>query len=133
MHFETYVFYGDAVGDRFARALIEKARAGVVVRLLYDWLGGLGKTSSGLVTRLPAGGVEVRCYNPPRLDAPLAWLSRDLRKSLVVDGERAFVTGLCVGEKWQGDPGRGRPAWRDTRHPAGIPATSRGLWPRSVG
>ena len=40
----------------------------------------------------------MRCYNPPRLDEPLGWLSRDHRKCLVVDGEIAFVTGLCVGQ-----------------------------------
>jgi phosphatidylserine/phosphatidylglycerophosphate/cardiolipin synthase-like enzyme len=58
--------------------------------------------------------VEVRCYNPPRLDQPLGWIGRDHRKCLVVDGEVAFVTGLCVGSMWEGVPERGRPGWRDT-------------------
>src|SRR5690606_16735736 len=42
------------------------------------------------------------------------WLSRDHRKMLVVDGEVGFVTGLCVGDAWIGDPARGIEPWRDT-------------------
>jgi cardiolipin synthase len=89
-------------------------RAGVRVRLLYDWLGGFGKTSRGFWNRLREGGVEVRCYNPPRFDNPFGWISRDHRKVIVVDRTVAFVTGLCVGRMWVGDPARGEAAWRDT-------------------
>ena len=64
--------------------------------------------------RLRNAGIEVRCFNPPRLDSPLGWLSRDHRKCLVVDGRVAFVTGLCVGKRWAGDPERGVEPWRDT-------------------
>ena len=106
VHFEMYIFRADAVGERFAQALLAKARSGVPVRLLYDWLGGLGNTPRRFWRRLREGGVDVRCYNPPRLDEPLGWLSRDHRKCIVVDGELAFVTGLCVGQAWEGDPGR---------------------------
>ena len=56
----------------------------------------------------------MRCFNPPRFDQPLAWLTRDHRKCVVVDGEVAFVTGLCVGQMWEGWPERGQPGWRDT-------------------
>jgi cardiolipin synthase len=58
--------------------------------------------------------VEVRCFNPPRFDSPFGWLSRDHRKVIVVDGQVAFVTGLCVGQRWVGDPARGIEPWRDT-------------------
>jgi len=114
VHFETYILHEDAVGERFARAFADKARSGVAVRLVYDWMGGLGNTSRRFWRRLREAGVEVRCYNPPRLDEPLGWLSRDHRKCLVVDAEVAFVTGLCVGQAWEGDPARGMAAWRDT-------------------
>ena len=112
--FESYIVHDDPIGHRFAEALIEKAREGVAVRLLYDWMGGLGKTSRRFWNRLREGGVEVRCYNPPRLESPLGWLSRDHRKMVSVDGEVGFVTGLCVGGKWAGDPARGIEPWRDT-------------------
>jgi len=114
VHFENYIFTEDAVGERFARALVEKATAGVPVRLVYDWMGGLGKTSRRFWKQLREGGVDVRCYNPPRLDEPLGWLSRDHRKCMVVDGALAFVTGLCVGQPWEGDPARHLDPWRDT-------------------
>ena len=87
---------------------------GVRVRLLYDWLGCIGKTSARFWRRLTAGGVEVRCFNPPRFDSPLGWLSRNHRKSISVDHRVAFVTGLCVGRMWIGEPKRGIEPWRDT-------------------
>ena len=114
IHFESYIIHDDDVGEQFAAALIAKARDGVAVRLIYDWLGGVGKTSRGFWSRLRAGGVAVRCYNPPRLGSPLGWLGRDHRKMLSVDGAVAFVTGLCVGRAWVGDPARGLAPWRDT-------------------
>jgi cardiolipin synthase A/B len=114
IHFEMYIIHEDDQGRLFADALIAKARDGIKVRLLYDWMGGFGKTSRAFWNRLRAGGVEVRCYNPPRFDSPLGWLSRDHRKLIAVDRTVAFVTGLCVGQAWVGDPARGVAPWRDT-------------------
>lgn len=114
IHFEMYIVHEDEQGELFADALLARARDGVTVRLLYDWMGGLGKTSRGFWNRLRAGGVEVRCYNPPRFDRPLGWLSRDHRKMISVDRSVAFVTGLCVGDAWVGNPARGFEPWRDT-------------------
>jgi cardiolipin synthase len=114
IHFENYIMHDDDVGQQFADVLIAMARQGVRVRLLYDWIGGVGKTSSRFWHRLTAGGVEVRCFNPPRVDSPLGWLSRNHRKSISVDHRVAFVTGLCVGRMWVGEPERGIEPWRDT-------------------
>ncbi|HEU4431855.1 MAG TPA: phospholipase D-like domain-containing protein [Pyrinomonadaceae bacterium] len=114
IHFECYIIHEDDIGWTFADALIAKAREGVRVRVLYDWLGGVGKTSSRFWKHLRAGGVEVRCYNPPQLDSPFGWLSRDHRKTISVDGEIGFVTGLCVGRMWVGDPDKNIEPWRDT-------------------
>jgi cardiolipin synthase len=114
VHFEMYFIEEDASGWKFADALAAKAREGVPVRLVYDWMGGFRRASRRFWNALRAGGVEVRCYNPPRPDSPLGWLSRDHRKMLAVDGEVGFVTGLCVGQAWAGDPARGIEPWRDT-------------------
>ena len=114
IHFESYIIHEDEVGWTFADAFIAKAREGVRVRILYDWLGGLGKTSRKFWNYLRSGGVEVRCYNAPRLDSPFGWLSRDHRKTLVVDGEVGFVTGLCLGRLWVGVPEKNIEPWRDT-------------------
>ena len=114
IHFESYIIHEDEAGWLFADALVARARAGVRVRLIYDWLGGAGKTSRSFWNHLRSGGVEVRAYNPPRLDSPLSWVSRDHRKTLTVDGRVGFVTGLCVGRMWVGDPDKKLEPWRDT-------------------
>ena len=102
------------MGRQFADALMAKAREGVPVRVLYDWMGAVGKTSQRFWSALRRAGVDVRCFNPFRLSSPLGWVHRDHRKSLVVDGRVGFVTGLCVGDAWVGDPAKGIPPWRDT-------------------
>jgi cardiolipin synthase len=114
VHFESYIIHDDPVGREFAELLAAKADAGVTVRLLYDWFGGLGHAGRRFWRRLRRAGVEVRCFNPPRFESPFGWLSRDHRKTIVVDHRLAFVTGLCVGQRWVGDPARRIAPWRDT-------------------
>jgi cardiolipin synthase len=111
IHFETYILHEDKIGKVFAEALCERARAGVKVRLLIDWLGNLMKTSPKFWRMLRQAGVEARSFGYPTLDSPLGWVSRDHRKSLVIDGRVAFVSGLCVGDDWTDD---GHEAQRDT-------------------
>lgn len=112
VHFDCYMVHDDGIGEQFADALIARARAGIRVRLLFDWVGALGATSTAFRRRLRQAGVDVRAFNPPVLWRPLAWLSRDHRKMLAVDGRVAFVSGLCVGDDWVGTATR--QAWRDT-------------------
>jgi cardiolipin synthase len=114
IHFESYIVHEDEQGQLFAEALMEKARAGVSVRLIYDWVGGLTATSNKFWRALKHAGVEVRCFNPPSFVSPLAWLGRDHRKLLTVDGKIGFVAGLCVGQMWVGEPEKGIEPWRDT-------------------
>ncbi|MGD9562751.1 MAG: phosphatidylserine/phosphatidylglycerophosphate/cardiolipin synthase family protein [Pyrinomonadaceae bacterium] len=112
--FESYIIHDDEQGELFADAIIKKAKEGVEVKLIYDWMGGFGKTSRRFWRRLRENGVEVRCYNPPRLLDPLGVLSRDHRKTMIVDGRIAFVSGLCVGQDWVGRPDKDIAGWRDT-------------------
>jgi cardiolipin synthase A/B len=114
IHFEAYILHADRAGREFASLLNERARAGVAVRVLYDWLGACGWPRWGFWRDLRAAGVEVRCFNPPAVGSPFGWVSRDHRKCLVVDGRVAFVSGLCVGDDWVGDAARGVAPWRDT-------------------
>ena len=63
IHFETYILHEDKIGKVFAEALCERARAGVKVRLLIDWLGNLMKTSPKFWRTAEAGrrrGAELR-------------------------------------------------------------------------
>lgn len=114
IHFESYIIHHDRTGNLFAEALIERAKAGVTVRVLYDWLGAFGAARRRFWRTLAAAGVDVRAFNPPRIDSPFGWMARDHRKMLAIDGRVAFVTGLCVGDAWVDDPATGREAWRDT-------------------
>lgn len=111
---ESYFIAEDEVGAEFAAALCERARAGVRVHVLYDWIGGMRRASRRFWRGLADAGVEVRAFNRPHLLSPFEALHRDHRKSLTVDGRIGFVTGLCIGRMWQGDAARGRAAWRDT-------------------
>ena len=113
IHLENYIIRGDHTGRRFAAALAERAGAGVRVRVLYDALGSFG-TRRGYWNSLTRAGVEVRAFHPLLSLRPLDVLARDHRKLLVVDGDRAVVGGLCIGDEWAGDPRRGRQPWRDT-------------------
>ena len=114
VHFENYIFTSDAAGRLFRDALIAKAREGVAVRVLYDWMGCLTKTRPGFFRPLRQAGAEVLCFNRPRLDSPFGWLSRNHRKTISVDGEIGFVAGLCVGDVWVGDEAKRIQPWRDT-------------------
>ena len=57
IHLEVYILADDTIGRRFAEVLARKARAGVRVRLVYDWLGALGKAGTALL----AGAARGRC------------------------------------------------------------------------
>jgi cardiolipin synthase A/B len=114
IHFESFIIHEDDVGRQFASALCEKARAGVHVRVVYDWLGAVGKTSRRFWRTLKEAGVEVRGFNPPRYDEPFGWFNRDHRKMISVDGQLGFVMGLCVGRDWVGRPEKNIEPWRDT-------------------
>ena len=113
VHFDNYIFRDDQTGRRIADALAARAADGLPVRLLSDWLGSSG-TSRRFWKDLERRGVQVRLFNRPRLlDLP-SLLSRNHRKVVVADGNRAIVGGLCIGNEWAGDADRGRLPWRDT-------------------
>lgn len=111
---ENYIIRNDEVGRRMRDALAASAAAGVAVCVVRDWLGCLGLDGKRFWQPLLDAGGEVRSYNPPRFSSPLGWISRDHRKLLVIDNELACITGVCVSQKWLGDPARKIPPWRDT-------------------
>lgn len=111
---ENYIVRDDEVGRAFRDALVERARSGVLVAVIVDWLGCLGQSRRSFWTPLRAAGGQVRIYNPPKLGEPFGWISRDHRKLLVVDGLYGFLSGVCISAKWLGNPARNIPPWRDT-------------------
>lgn len=112
--FENYIIEEDEIGTAFADALIERAKAGVQVRLLRDWLGCTTGSSRRFWRRMVDAGIELRTFNPPGLGSPLGWVSRDHRKMISVDGAVGFVAGLCVSQRWMGDARKRIEPWRDT-------------------
>lgn len=111
---ENYIIRDDEVGRAFRDALAERAAAGVQVAVVVDWMGCLGQSRSTFWRPLRAAGGEVRVFNPPRLGYPFSLVSRDHRKTLLVDGTQGFLSGVCISAKWLGDARRGVPPWRDT-------------------
>ena len=111
--FENYIIRADTIGRTFRDELAGRAAAGVKVRLLLDWLGSFTTPRSFWEPLVAAGGC-VRYHNPPRIHGELNWLSRDHRKSLVVDGRIGFISGVCVSDVWLGDPKRRIEPYRDT-------------------
>jgi cardiolipin synthase A/B len=112
IRFETYILADDNAGKLFTEALAERARAGVHVFALFDWLGS--HSAKRLFSVLRAAGVDVRVFNPPRLVDPLGWITRNHRKTITIDGRIGFVSGLCISDKWGGNPDKQMQPWRDT-------------------
>jgi len=110
--FETYIYWSGKVGDDFAKALAERARAGVKVHVLLDWVGS-GKAKKDYIDEMKAAGVEVDKYHPLRWYNFSRVNNRTHRKLLVVDGRIGFTGGVGIADKWSGhaqDPEH----WRDS-------------------
>jgi cardiolipin synthase A/B len=124
VNLETYILDDDDVGQRFARALIDKRREGVQVNLIRDSVGTLG-TPTAYFDDLVANGIRVLEFNPMNpLMSRRDWLlnQRDHRKLLIVDGRTAFLGGINISSVYSGGSAghgmlarpSGQPAWRDT-------------------
>lgn len=97
---ETYILAGDLTGDRFKVALMERARAGVAVRLIYDAVGSFGLSAAWLAD-LREVGCEIIDFNPIAPWRRRFRLShRDHRKILVVDNAVAFTGGLNIANDY---------------------------------
>lgn len=110
--FETYIYWSGDIGREFADALSERARHGVKVHVLLDWVGS-AKIDTQLINRMVATGVQIEKFHPPHWSHLGRLNNRTHRKLLVVDGRVAFTGGVGIAPQWTGhaqDPGH----WRDT-------------------
>jgi len=110
--FETYIYWSGKIGKAFAEALAERARSGVKVHVLLDWVGSQ-KMDEESLTGMRNAGVEVERYHPVRWYTLSKLNNRTHRKLLVVDGKFGFTGGVGIADKWTGnaqDPDH----WRDT-------------------
>jgi cardiolipin synthase len=112
---EMYWFGSDRTGRQFADALMERARQGVRVRVIYDAVGSI-QSEQGMFQDMRKAGCEVEEFNPiapwrARFRVGLV-NHRDHRKLLVVDRQVGFTGGVNLGDEWAPtDLGGG--GWRD--------------------
>jgi cardiolipin synthase len=120
--FETYIYWSESVGREFAEALAERARNGVKVHVLLDWLGS-EKMDPTHLALMEQAGVEVKKYHQPRWYNLAKMNNRTHRKVLVVDGKMGFTGGVGIADQWSGhaqDPEH----WRDTHFSAEGPVVA---------
>ena len=110
--FETYIYWSGTIGKEFADALAERARAGVRVHVLLDWVGSQ-KMDDALVSEMKSAGIEMQKYHPPHWSHLGRLNNRTHRKLLVVDGRIGFTGGVGIADKWAGDA-QDADHWRDT-------------------
>ena len=109
--FETYIYWSGDIGNELAEALAERAKAGVKVAVLLDWVGSI-KMDEDLIQTMKDAGAQVQRYRPLHWYHLARMNNRTHRKLLVVDGHTAFTGGVGVAEQWTGhaqDPDH----WRD--------------------
>ncbi len=110
--FETYIYWSGDIGKQFADALSERARAGVKVHVLLDWVGS-AKIEESFLTEMKAAGVEIEKFHEPSWYDLARLNNRTHRKLLVADGGIGFTGGVGIAPAWTGnaqDPDH----WRDT-------------------
>ncbi|TFW09767.1 cardiolipin synthase B [Oxalobacteraceae bacterium OM1] len=108
---ETYIFFSGTIAEQLTEALVERAEAGVAVKVLLDWIGG--ELDHRLLARLQSKGVELAWYHAPDWTDLAKLNNRTHRKLLVVDGAVGFTGGVDIADKWRGDA-RSPGHWRDT-------------------
>ena len=114
INFETYIYWSGDIGRRFAAALSERARAGVKVNVLVDWVGSQ-KMDQDSIEMMKEAGVEFRKYRPLRWYNLGRVNNRTHRKLLIVDGRIGFTGGVGIADEWTGnaqDPQH----WRDNHY-----------------
>ena len=110
--FESYIYWSGDIGREFSEALSERARSGVKVHVLLDWVGS-AKMDDNLMQAMVDAGVQIRKFHPPHWSHLGRLNNRTHRKILVTDGRTAFTGGVGIAPHWTGnaqDPDH----WRDT-------------------
>ena len=109
---EAYIFQPGDTADMLIDALVDRARAGVEVRMVMDAIGSVGMGGRS-ATRLREAGCVLHFYQPIRWYRLHRLNNRTHRELLVIDGRVAFTGGAGVADWWY-RPHGGEPAWRDT-------------------
>jgi cardiolipin synthase A/B len=111
INLEAYIFHRGDVSARYVKALAERARAGVQVRLTLDYIGSFSTPRRYLQELLDAGG-RLEWYHGLRLSNIPLFNNRTHRELLIVDGSTAFIGGPGIADWWMRDGVKGK-RWRD--------------------
>lgn len=112
IHIDIYIFNDDELGNLIADALIDKARQGVEVRVIYDDVG-CWRVKGAFFERMRDGGVDVHAFMPVKFPAFTSKVNyRNHRKLIIIDGAVGFIGGMNFATRYV--KGTGRQAWRDT-------------------
>ena len=120
--FETYIYWSGDIGKQFADALSERARAGVPVHVLLDWVGS-AKMEESYLAEMKEAGVQIEKFHKPHWYNLARLNNRTHRKLLVVDGQVGFTGGVGIAPAWTGnaqDPDH----WRDSHYLVRGPAVA---------
>ena len=116
IHIDMYIFEDDALGQLVADALIDKARQGVTVRVIYDDVG-CWKVSHAFYERMREEGIEVAAYLPVRFPSFTSKVNyRNHRKLIIIDGVTGYIGGMNIALRYVKGIASddGNMAWRDT-------------------
>ena len=112
IHIDIYIFENDALGRLVRDVLIDKAREGVEVRVIYDDVGSWS-TDNEFFEVMRDAGVEVSPFLPVRFPQFARKVNyRNHRKIFVIDGETGYVGGFNIANRYV--KGRDGQPWRDT-------------------
>ena len=112
IHLQYFIWAADAYTERMTAILLERARAGVAVRLLYDPIGSQANLPRAYLKRLRQAGVRTAPTSPPYRLHTISY--RNHRKITVVDGTIGYTGGMNIGKEHV-DGGAGFTSWRDTQ------------------
>jgi cardiolipin synthase len=110
--FETYIYWSETIGKEFADALAERARAGVKVHVMLDFIGSV-KMEQSILDEMKQAGVEVQRYHKPVWWKFTRLNNRTHRKLLIIDGKVGFTGGVGIADQWRGTA-QDKEHWRDT-------------------
>jgi cardiolipin synthase len=112
--FETFIYWSGEIARELTEALGERARAGVHVHVLLDWLGSK-KMDEALLQRMSEDGVQIERYHPIRWYNLDRLNNRTHRKLLIVDGRIGFTGGVGIADEWLGHA-EDSCHWRDNHY-----------------
>ena len=112
--FETFIYWSGEIGKEFTEALADRAREGIAVNVLLDWVGSM-RMEQHLLDRMRDAGVHLHRYRPLRWYNLHRLNNRTHRKLLVVDGKVGFTGGVGIADHWQGN-GSDPDHWRDSHY-----------------